>query len=171
MVSSTAKTGEITLASWVYLREHANYSGTVSVAHPSCGASCCYRLLINGSFNPFWNGGEHNDKSLANVTLEPKTWYHYALTVDGTDKVYIDGELVGEQPGIEPPEFDEVTVYLGAGEGPGTHMIEDGIFDEVMIWDKALDEDEMKIVIEGYKVFATVASAGKLATTWAEVKK
>ena len=42
--------------------------------------------------------------------------------------------------------------------------------DEVMIWDKALDEDEMKIVIEGYKVFAAVDANGKLATTWGVLK-
>ena len=169
VVSSTAKTGEITMACWVFLRTHASYSGTLSIANPTCGASCCYRMLINPGFNPFWNGGEHNDKSLANFTFELDTWYHYVLVVDGDDRIYVDGELIGEQGGIKPPKFDEVTVFLGAGEGAGTHMIEDGIFDEAMIWDEALDEDQIGELIEGS--YLAVQPVGKLAFTWAKVKQ
>jgi len=169
VVSSTAKTGEITMACWIFLRTHAAYSGALSIANPTCGASCCYRMLINPGFNPFWNGGEHNDKSLANFTFELDTWYHYVMVVDGDDKIYVDGELIGEQGGIEPPEFDEVTVYLGAGEGAGTHTIEDGIFDEAMIWDVALDEDQIKEIMEGS--YLAVQPFGKLAFTWAKLKQ
>ncbi len=171
VVSSTAATGEITLACWVLLREHAAYSGVLSIANPACGASCCYRFLVNPGFNPFWNGGEHVDKNFGNFTFELDTWYHCVLTVaGGMDKIYIDGELIGEMAGIDPPEFDEVTVLLGAGEGPGTHTIEDGLFDEAMIWDKELDEDEIKTVMEGYKVFSAVDANGKLAAKWGELK-
>jgi len=170
VVSSTAKTGEITMACWVFLRTHASYSGTLSIANPSCGSSCCYRMLINASFNPYWNGGEHADKSLANFTFELDTWHHYVLVVaDGMDRIYVDGELIGEQAGIDPPEFDEVTVFLGAGEGPGTHTIEDGIFDEAMIWDEALDEEQIGELIDGN--YLAVRPAGRLAFTWAKVKQ
>jgi len=168
VVSSTAKTGEITMACWIFLRTHASYSGALSIANPSCGSSCCYRMLINSSFNPYWNGGEHNDKSLANFTFELDTWHHYVLVVDGDDRIYVDGELIGEQAGIDPPKFDEVTVFLGAGEGAATHMIEDGIFDEAMIWDKALTEKEIVEVMEGG--FLAVSPRGKLTTTWSRLK-
>ena len=168
VVSSTAKTGEITMACWIFLRTHAAYSGALSIANPTCGASCCYRMLINPGFNPFWNGGEHNDKSLANFTFKLKTWYHYVLVVDGDDRIYVDGELIGEQAGIDPPKFDEVTVYLGAGEGPGSHTIEDGILDEAMIWDEALDEDQIGELIDGN--YLAVKAQGKLATTWSRLK-
>jgi len=170
VVSSTAETGEITMACWFFLRTHASYSGVLSVAHPSCDASCCYRMLINPGFNPFWNGGEHNDKSIPGFTFEPETWYHYVMVVaGGMDRIYVDGELIGEQAGIDPPEFDEVTVLLGAGEGPGTHMIEDGIFDEAMIWDVALDEDQIGELMDGS--YLAVQPVGKLASTWGKIKQ
>jgi hypothetical protein len=170
VVSSTAETGEITMACWFSLRKHADYSGVLSVAHPSCDASCCYRMLINPGFSPFWNGGEHVDKSLGSFTFELDTWYHYVMVVaDGMDRIYVDGELIGEQAGIDPPDFDEVTVLLGAGEGPGTHMIEDGVFDEAMIWDVALDEDQIGELMDGS--YLAVKPVGKLAFTWGKIKQ
>ena len=172
IISSTAETGEISIMCWVNMAVHTNYNGLVSMSNPACDASCCYRLMINPNKNPFWNPGRHADLSLASFTFDTETWYHYALTVDGeVNKIYIDGELTGEQPdAFEVPEFDEVTLYVGTGESPGSWQVEDSAIDEVMIWDKALGEDEMKTVIEGYKVFAAVDANGKLASTWGRLK-
>jgi len=169
VVSSTADTGEITLTSWVFLRNHASYSGVLSIANPSCDAACCYRFLINGGGNPFWNGGVHTDKTAGSFVFDLDTWYHVALTVGGgMDKIYVDGELVTEQAGIDPPEFDEVTVFLGAGESAGSHLIEDGIFDEAMIWNIALEEEDFADLMDGS--YLAVQPAGKLILTWARIK-
>ena len=59
---------------------------------------------------------------------------------------------------------------MGTGESPGTWIAEDCAFDEVMVWNKALDEDEIKVVMEGYEVFAAVDANGKLASTWGGLK-
>jgi hypothetical protein len=61
-----------------------------------------------------------------------------------------------------------VTIYLGTGESPGTHPVEDSTFDEVMIWDKALSEDEVNEVMGGSLL--PVKSKDKLATTWSSIK-
>jgi hypothetical protein len=170
VVSSTAETGEITMACWFLLRTHTDYSGVLSIANPGCDASCCYRMLISPGFFPYWNGGQHSDKSIPCFIFELDTWYHYVMVVaDGMDSIYVDGELIGEQAGIDPPEFDEVTVLLGAGEGPGTHMIEDGMFDEAMIWNEALDEDQIGELMEGS--YLAVQPVGKLAFTWGKIKQ
>jgi hypothetical protein len=172
IISSTAETREISIMCWVNMTAHSTYNGLVSMSNPACDASCCYRLMINPSKNPFWNAGAHTDQSLANFTFELDKWYHYAMVVDDeVTKIYVDGELIGEQAkGFEFPEFDEVALYVGTGESPGTWIAEDCAFDEVTVWNKALDEDEMKDVMEGYKVFAAVDANGKLAFTWAALK-
>jgi hypothetical protein len=172
IVSSTAKTGEISLACWVNLTTITTYNGIISIANSACEASCCYRLMINGSKNPYWNAGHHVDKTLANFAFALNTWYHYVLTADGkTDKVYVDGKFIGEQTeNFNLPEFKTVSVYLGAGEKPGTWPVENAAFDEVMIWDKALTVDEVNSLMAGSVVLTSVDLAGKLATTWAELK-
>jgi len=43
------------------------------------------------------------------------------------------------------------------------------VIDEVMVWDRALSEDDIKQSMEDLSAFA-VDPADKLATTWASVK-
>ncbi|MBC8233090.1 LamG domain-containing protein [bacterium] len=169
IISSTGKTGEITLMCWFRMDAHASYDGLISVE--AAAAGCCeYRLMVNPNSNPFWDMGHHQDKSLGNFTFEQKKWYHYALTGDG-DKgyVYVDGEFIGDQAeNFDLPDFPDVTIYLGTGESPGTHPVEDSTFDDVMIWDKALSEDEINEVMGGSLL--SVNSKDKLATTWSRIK-
>lgn len=173
IISSTAKTGEISIMCWFNMSAHSTYNGLVSISNPSCDASCCYRLMVNPAKQPFWNAGHHADKSLANFTFDLKRWYHYAMVVDKkSTKIYVDGKFIGEVvENFPPPKFDEVTLYVGTGEKPGTWTVEDMAFDEVMVWDKVFDENEMKIIMEGSKVFTAIKSQGKLATTWGELKR
>ena len=172
IIGSTAETGEISMMCWVNMAAHTNYNGLVSMANPGCDASCCYRLMINPGRNPFWNAGHHSDQSLASFTFELDTWYHYALTADGEiNEIYIDGELIGELPdAFELPDLDEVTLFVGTGETPAAWQVEDLAIDEVMIWDKALDEDEIRAVMEGSKILMAVDANGKLAATWGVLK-
>ena len=171
VISSTGQTGEITLACWVNLAVHTTYNGIVSIANPECDASCCYRIMVNPNKNPFWNAGHHADQSLADFTFSLDTWYHYVLVADGaTDKIYVDGAFIGEvEENFPLPEFSEVTVYLGTGESPSAWRVEDSTIDDIMIWDKALTEDEVNMIMVGGGITA-VAPGGKLATTWAGMK-
>lgn len=170
IISSTADTGEITLACWFIMDEHASYDGLISIE--AAAAGCCeYRLMVNPNSAPFWDMGHHADKNLDGVfTFDTGTWYHYAITGDGdVGKVYVDGEYIGEQAeGFDLPEFVDVTIYVGTGESPGTHSVEDATFDEITIWDKALTEDEIKELMAGG--FTAVEPTAKLPTTWAGIK-
>ena len=170
VISSTGQTGEITIACWVNLAVHTTYNGLVSIANPACDASCCYRIMANPNKNPFWNAGHHADKSLADFTFSLDTWHHYVLVADGvTDKIYVDGTLIGEvEENFPLPEFLEVSVYLGTGESPSAWLVEDCAFDDVMIWDKALTEDEVNTIMSGG--LTAVAPGGKLESTWAAIK-
>lgn len=169
IIESTGNTGEITLMCWFIMYQHSTYNGLIDIESPE-GDCCEYRLMVNPSKNPFWNAGHHVDKSLASFAFEMETWYHYAMTADGdVDKIYVDGEFIGEQvEGFDLPTFDDVTVYLGTGEKPGTWTVEDSTFDEVMIWDKALSQDEIQEVMLGGLL--SVSPMDKLATTWSSLK-
>jgi len=169
VISSTAQTGEITIASWINLAVHTTYNGLVSI-QSDLGDVCDYRLMANPAKNPFWNAGHHVDQSSADFAFSLETWYHYVLVADGvTSKVYVDGVLIAEETEDFPlPEFPEVAVYIGAGESPGTWPAEDCAFDDVMIFDQALTEDDVNTIMGGG--LAAVAPVGKLPATWAGLK-
>ena len=164
--------GEITLEAWFYLDQHAAYDGIISI-EAAAGGCCEFRTMVNPNFNPFWDAGHHADKSLGNFTFELKEWYHYVLVADGKDgKIYVNGELIGEQvENFEWPEFKEAAIYIGAGENPNVHRVEDAIIDEVVIYAKALTEEEiqesMELSIPGV---LAVEAREKLAVTWGELK-
>lgn len=163
---------EITMEAWFYLNKHASYDGIISIE--AAAAGCCeFRTMVNPGFNPFWDAGHHADKSLANYQFELDEWYHYVLVADGVDgKIYVNGDFIGEQKeNFKWPKFKEAAIYIGAGENPGLHKVEDAIIDEVVIYAKALTEDEVKASMElSVPVVLAVEAYDKLAVTWGELK-
>ncbi len=163
---------EITMEAWFYLNQHASYDGIISI-EAAAGGCCEFRTMVNPGFNPFWDAGHHADKSLANYQFELKEWYHYVLVADGKDgKIYVNGEFIGEQPeNFEWPKFKEAAIYIGAGENPTLHKVEDAIIDEVVIYAAALTEEEIKASMElSVPVVLAVEAHDKLAVTWGELK-
>ena len=102
-----------------------------------------------------------------------KEWYHYVLVADGKDgKIYVNGEFIGEQPeNFKWPKFKEAAIYIGAGENPNLHKVEDAIIDEVVIYAKALTEDEVQESMElSVPGVLAVEARDKLAVTWGDLK-
>ena len=163
---------EITMEAWFFLNQHAAYDGIISI-EAAAGGCCEFRTMVNPGFNPFWDAGHHADKSLGNFKFELKEWYHYVMVADGKDgKIYVNGEFIGSQPeNFKWPKFKEAAIYIGAGENPTLHKVEDAIIDEVVIYAKALTEEEIKESMElSVPVVLAVEARDKLAVTWGELK-
>jgi len=169
IIESVGKTGEITMMGWFKMEQHKDYDGLITIT-PLEEDCCPYRLMVNPNRNPFWNAGHRVNKSLPSSIFELRRWYHYAMTSDGkTSKIYVDGKFRVEQAeDFKLPTFPKVTIYLGTGESPGTHPVENAIFDEAMIWDKVLSEDEIREVM--HPVMPMVGPVDKLSTTWSPIK-
>ncbi|RKU18695.1 hypothetical protein C6503_09160 [Candidatus Poribacteria bacterium] len=164
--------GLITMEAWFYLNKHVEYDGIISI-EAAAGGCCEFRTMVNPQFKPFWDAGHHADKSLGNFTFELKEWYHYVLVADGKDgKIYINGEFIGAQPeNFRWPEFKKAAIYIGAGENPTLHKVEDAIIDEVVIYAAALTEEEIKASMElSVPGVLAVEARDKLAVTWGELK-
>ena len=74
-----------------------------------------------------------------NNSLSLREWYHLAVTFDGkTMRVYIDGELNNELPNDIPITPSETELVIGQGFS--------GIIDEVLLYNKALSQDEIEII-------------------------
>lgn len=164
--------GEVTMEAWLYVINSSSHSGVISIETIDAGC-CVFRLMLDGGNHPFWDAGQHKDKSLPNFTFENKKWYHYVLVANGKEgKIYVDGEFIGSRDeNIVFPKWKQAEIFVGAGEGPNTHPIEDAIIDEVVIYSKALTEEEVKDSMErGVKGVLAVDAKDKLAVTWGQLK-
>ena len=98
----------------------------------------------------------------------PEVWQHLCGTYDGnTAKIYIDGELIAEHKhgdDLAPTEMD-----LRIGHRLGSNHFFNGLMDEVAIFEKALDKDEIQEVMAG--LVMAVRPVGKLSTCWSFIKK
>ena len=111
-----------------------------------------------------------NDGVKIRLDAEAETWYHIIYTSNTKDnelKLYVDGELVDEgNSGTTPELMDERRI---GSEHDGRFLI--GMIDNVRIYDRILDEDEVMQNFESQSDQLPVEPAGKLSTTWGYLKE
>lgn len=110
-----------------------------------------------------------NDGVKIRLAAEEERWYHIIYTSNTKDnelKLYVDGELVDEgNAGTTPELMDERRI---GSEHDGRFLI--GMIDNVRIYDRILDEDEVMQNFESQSDQLPVEPAGKLSTTWGYLK-
>ena len=110
-----------------------------------------------------------NDGVKIRLDAEEERWYHIIYTSNTKDnelKLYVDGELVDEGlAGGTPELMDERRI---GSEHDGRFLI--GMIDNVRIYDRILDEDEVAQNFESKSDIWPVEPAGKLSATWGYLK-
>lgn len=98
-------------------------------------------------------------------------WHHFATTYDGEEAMYyLDGELVISHPknGDLLPNEEDMTIGCRSNDG----IQWGGMLDEIALYNRVLSGVEIKsIMSKGFSDFLAVESAGKLATTWGELRE
>lgn len=116
-------------------------------------------------------------------------WYFACLTADGKQAI---GHVASEKDGkISIPKSDqgnphaiaspyrtcpEFPIEMGVGRAyggtKGNDVFLDGIVDDIILWDRALTEDEIAELAKGKKPSAvlSVGANGKLSTAWGAIK-
>ncbi len=116
-------------------------------------------------------GGWHAVTSTTNVA--DGDWHHLVGTYDGKNfRVYVDGVLERDQALAGPPMENNVPFRIGRGEGTAYQF--QGLIDEILIANVALDESDIKSIMnQGLGrvtgLFAVFPS-DRLATTWASIR-
>jgi hypothetical protein len=147
----------------------------------------CTTSDTNMTWGSCWAGSE--GWFATNDVYEVEEWVHVAYVVDGEEATaYVTSSVTGDTVvpasgqsnprAIETPllTFPERPVELGVGRQvggtAGNDFWIDGMIDEVYFWERALSEDEVKELAGGALLGAVAVEAqGKLATTWAHIKK
>ncbi len=113
---------------------------------------------------------DKNGGSKIRFNAEAEKWYHIIYTTNPPDnelKLYVDGELVAEgAAGAQPENMDERRI---GSEHDGRYL--NGMIDNVRIYDRVLDEDEVMQNFEAKSDQLPVEPADKLSTTWGALKR
>jgi len=114
-----------------------------------------------------------NGTTASGINAEAGQWYHTAVVVTeggGTDTVqlYVDGELAGA-PFLAGMEDSEGIFFIGCHKN--ITDLTDGIIDDLVLINKALDKPEIeKLMNDGIEGALATQPAGKLAVSWGSVK-
>ncbi len=125
-----------------------------------------------GSF--IFNGGIDNS-AVRGGAWEMDEWSFVALTHDGQTLIlYVDGEAVADLDVGEPDfteQHDGGSIWLTRWKGgPGWDF--SGVLDEVAIFNAALSEDDLNVIMtEGLEKALAVSPIDRLTTTWAHIKR
>lgn len=110
-----------------------------------------------------------NDGGKITFDRELDTWYHIIYTTDTQAdelKLYVNGELADQgNAGGTLENMDERRI---GSEHDGRYL--KGMIDEVRIYDRVLDENEVRRNFEVDSRGTVVEPAGKLATSWGKLK-
>jgi len=120
--------------------------------------------IAAAGWNPIWLA------TSANSALEANKWYHLAMTWDGTKRtLYVNGEEDGSDTPTGSLVANTAPVYIAGGRNPYYYK---GIYDEIRIWNRALNQKEIKESMEMSKeqLLLSVNPLDKLATTWGSIK-
>ena len=179
-----------TVSYWLYVRQGRNHSGVWKGEKVGWGPLFTFRMVTTNDTSMTWGvtrrGSE--DWFVTNGVIEPRKWIHVCQTVDGKQATaYVTHE--GEKTTIPPGEpgnpkaspapynlFEDRPIELGAGRQiggiKGNDTFLDGMIDELIIWNRALAEDEVKSLGKGKRprLARSVKANGKLSAIWGEVK-
>ena len=107
------------------------------------------------------------------VVLKDGQWHHAAISFKGGDflRMYVDGKLANDSKATATKTlFDnETTLKIGQDFNEDAKRFFNGVIDEVAIFNRTLNEAEIKTVMEGD--FMAVDPTGRLSITWAKLKR
>ena len=165
---------EITIMAWLYIPEvkMTDTNQWLDKASHNGGEHKTYSMWFNedGSISGRL-GSDQGRQGYSGGDVQPETgkWQHVALIVD--DKfttVYVNGELGNQQDKAWKFEgTTEENLNIGCPKDRAGKSF-NGSVDEVVIYNRALSEAEIKDVMANGPL--AVSQEGKLAGTWGEIK-
>jgi hypothetical protein len=128
------------------------------------------QLNRDGAGKIRWVEHEGRDGAISSTVIQADTWYHIAVIHDlpnSESHIFVNGELEATAKIEQDVKTGRVLQFAdGDGDCYG------GIIDEVAIFNVVLGEDDiMNIMDNGLDRMLFVPDEGKLATTWADIKK
>ena len=163
VVGNLGLDGEVTLVLWANPRDAANDDRLISnISGPT-----------NPAFTTRYQGETVEIWSSAWKPVIPKfddnKWGHYAFVFDGEGNV--TGYYNGKEGETVADSYTFTEIGIGANFLDQWGQYFSGLFDEIAFFSVALTEDDIKVIMtKGLKSALAVYPAGKLTTTWGNIK-
>ncbi|WP_053978390.1 LamG-like jellyroll fold domain-containing protein [Mangrovimonas xylaniphaga] len=142
-------TGPFSLSVWVKPGSVSSNTQTILSKRDAGNLSTGYDLrLVNNTISFRWNG----NSLISPYQISTQRWYHIAVTYSGsTYKLYIDGIEVNSSNGTAPISNSREFI-VGAMDQTTTPPFKPvnyfkGWMDELRIWDVALTQDQLKLMM------------------------
>ena len=126
-------------------------------------------LRGGGRLDLFSGGGWHGTN--VGPALELKTWHHIAGTFESGEKsgaFYVNGKLVSNGK-TAADQLTQIQSSLRLGSCCGLAGFV-GVLDELRLYDRALDDNEIEQLFGHNPGAFSVSPAGSLPTTWGDMK-
>ncbi|EMI47113.1 LamG-like jellyroll fold domain-containing protein [Rhodopirellula sp. SWK7] len=140
-------TGQLSLTAFVYLEEQVE---NASVATNLGGSRGNFAVFIgeSGMLEATVRTGDGDVSTMTGGSVLPlKTWRHIVLTADAEQlRFYEDGKLVASEPCAAIAASDSETIWFGTDAG--VTQVWDGRIDEVALFDRALNEEEIVLLYQ-----------------------
>jgi hypothetical protein len=168
--ASLSITDAITIMAWTYMAPGS--SGEMAIVSKGTWAvnDLPYELTETAGGVIFWQFYNDAGRDTCSPNSPPvDEWHHIAGTYDGQIfKAYIDGTLGEEWQYVGTMPENTASVTIGK-RSKAAECYFTGMIDEVIIFSRALSVEEIQESMEGIRT--AVEIAGKLATTWAGIKR
>ena len=130
--------GNLTVSQWVWANTTAQttYASTLAV-NDQAGSNASFQHMVS---NQQWRLHNNQTKPFGDVVA--KRWTHLVTVFDNGDvRQYMDGVLVNEDT-YPNGTYTNIDLYkLGVNRAGSAYF--EGMIDEVMVWDVALDDEEI----------------------------
>jgi len=143
---------QITVSVWVFPRgQPASGEQHVIISKGNKAANKEFRLRYNNSGGTLGlnchistDGSNEIGGSIAPFTLQNNTWYHIALTWDGTtSRVYLDGIQGASGTSSGAINSASVDLHFGAYSDLTANDFWDGFLSNIFIWNRALNPNDI----------------------------
>lgn len=162
-------TDAISIVAWVYMESVGNYPTVVAKSGANWGYIFEF-LTTTGKINLYLDKANPSWANVANTGVKLKEWTHLAATYDGkTIHYYFNGNPDGTYSNIPGGQIasNADNVHLGGRKVGEPHNF-DGAIDEVCIYNRALNESEVKVNMTSDGT--AVNPSDKVATMWGDIK-
>jgi len=118
---------------------------------------------VNG-FRHYWWGNDL-DKATGDISAD---WHHVVAQYDGSMRsLWMDGEMINSDQAVG---HDAQIADVNIGVTNNRTEFWDGRLDEIRLYNRALDEEEIQQNYRATSNSMAVRQAGKLSTQWAKIK-
>jgi len=137
----------VTVAAWVKIEGTTNDHQVILAQNYGDESSYVLEFQPNGQTPQFCvlNSYGKRADAISNITIQFGEWVHLVGTYDGvTVRLYVNGALIGTKGLFGPIDVENQPVQIGAHTASWDRNWFNGIIDEVMLYNRAMNAEEIK---------------------------